>query len=460
MIKRRLFIFLFMFILCISMLVSVKAADFKVSKEVVNDVVAIELTIPARYNINITNPYNSPTTFEFVTLLPAQMLPKEGITIPAGQSMVIPVSYLANYRVRLDINYEYWVRDNHDHSVRDTLFIKTLPISEILSVTVPTESSPEDVSLPVRIVNKENIDLGDVVVTADSDAFSSSTTVAIPANTAVIANIPLSGTKIKTSEAGKYDIDVTLYINKEYNYTIPGSINIKEVSNIIKEDKIKRSFFGYTKTLTRKNNGNIKELVTIELPYANFIEQTFTHFDIQPTGKLSSGSGVMWQRQLAPGESLTVNAITDYTLLIAIVALIVIAVVAYILFKRRKVLVSKKAIRIRTKGGEFAVKIIILMKNVSKQEVMNLNLVDSLPLTAQVYEKFGTVKPDKIDKHRLEWKFPSLLPGEEIVVSYILYSKINMVGSINLPQSSLSFTDFKNIRRVVPSNKLIVNASA
>jgi len=102
--------------------------------------------------------------------------------------------------------------------------------------------------------------------------------------------------------------------------------------------------------------------------------------------------------------------------------------------------VHKKAIPIRTKGGEFASKIIILLKNVSTKEITNLNLMDRLPLTTQLYEKFGSIKPDKTGKHVIEWNFPALLPGEEIVVSYVLYSKIQMVGAINLPTASLSFT--------------------
>jgi hypothetical protein len=456
--KQKLSLILSVFIISLCVLTIVQAADFTISKQAVNDVVAIELTIPARYDVTINN-MGTDKGFEFVSIIDTTILPKDSGIIPSGKSATVPVTVLPLNRVRYNFNFEYFVRDNFGNSVKDSMFVKILPIAEILSVEMPKEVARDDTLLPVRIINKENIDLGDVEIIADSDAFMASTIIAIPANTAVTANIPLSGSKIKTSEAGTYSIKMILFLNKEYNYTISDNITLKEFSSILPQDSIKRSFFGYTKTLTRINNGNIKQIVTIELPYANFIEKTFTHFDIIPTGRMQSRDGAMWQRQLSPGESFTVQSITDYTVLIVIIILIIIAIVAYILFMRRRAVVHKKAIPVKTKGGEFASKIVILLKNVSGKEMTNLNLVDRLPLTTQLYEKFGSIKPDKTDKHVIEWNFPALLPGEEIVVSYVLYSKIHMVGAINLPTATLSFTDPQGHRRTLPSNKIMINAS-
>jgi hypothetical protein len=455
--KQKLSLILSVFIMFLCVLTIVNAADFTITKQAVNDVVAIELTIPARYDVTITND-RADKSFEFVSIIDTTILPKNTGVIAMGDSATVPVSVLPLNRVRYNFNFEYFVRDNFGNSVKDSMFVKILPIAEIISIDMPKEVARDDTLLPVRIINKENINLGDVVIIADAGAFMASTTIAIPANTAVTANIPLTGTKIKTSEAGVYPLKITLFLNNEYNYTVNDTINLKEFSSISTQDSIDRSFFGYTKILTRTNTGNIKQIVTIELPYANFIERTFTHFDILPTGRMQSKDGAMWQRELSPGESFTVRAITDYTVLIVIILLIIIAIVAYILVMRRRMVVHKKAIPVKTKGGEFASKIVILLKNVSGKEIMNLNLVDRLPLTTQLYEKFGSIKPDKTDKHAVEWNFPALLPGEEIVVSYVLYSKIHMVGAINLPTASLSFTDAQGKRKTVSSNKILVNA--
>jgi hypothetical protein len=457
--RQKLSLILSVFIVTLCFLSSVYAADFTLTKEAVNDVVAIELTIPARYDVTIHNGA-SDRTFEFVSIIDTIILPKSAGTVPMGESVTVPVTVLPLNRVRYNFNFEYFVRDNAGNSVKDSMFVKILPLSEIIIIEVPKEVARDDSLLPVTILNKENINLGDVVIIAKSDAFTSQTTMPIPANTAVTANIPLTGSGIKTAIAGDYPIKIILFLNKEYNYTIEENITLKEFSSILPEDKIERSFFGYTKILKRTNTGNIRQIVTIELPYANFIEKTFTHFDIEPTGRLQGKDGAMWQRSLAPGESFTVRAITDYTILIVIILLIIIAVVIYIIILRRRMVVHKKAIPIKTKGGEFASKIVILLKNVSSKEITNLTLLDRLPLTTQLYEKFGSIKPDKTAKHTIEWNFPALLPGEEIVVSYVLYSKIHMVGAIQLPTASLSFTDVSGKRKTVSSNKILVNAGA
>jgi hypothetical protein len=437
------------------LILSYAHAGFTIEKKAVNDVIATELTIPAKYDVTIHN--EGPAYgFEFVTLVDATILPKEMINIPSGQSSTVPVSFLPNYRVKYNFYYEYFVRDNFGNSIKDNLYVQILPLSQIVSIQVPKEIARNDVSLPIQIVNKENIDLGNVVVFVESDPITASTTIAVPANTAVTVNVPLGNTKLKVTEAGAYSIKVKLLLNNEYNYTLDQYSTLKEYSEITEETKISRNFFGYVKTITRKNNGNIKQLITVDYKYANFIEKSFTSFNIEPNLRETSKS--TWQKQLAPGETLTIIADTNYTIPIVIVIVLVIAVIAYIMFKKRKVIVSKKALRIRTKGGEFAVKIVLLLKNISNKEVSNLNLVDRLPLTTRLYEKFGSVRPDETDKHRLTWRFPALLPGEEIVTSYIIYSKINMVGTIELPSAALNFTGDKGKKHSTTSNKLLINA--
>ncbi len=435
--------------------ISLANAKIVMTKEAVNDVVAVELTIPAEYRITVENPNPTADTIEFLVLTDNTILPKQ-IPAPAKQSVTALVTFLPSYRVKYDFYYEYYIRNSRAESLKDYLFVKIRPLSEILTITVPEVIGRNDESFPVTIKNKQNINLGDVQVFIKSDPVTSETGILVPANSEQIANVPLTNTRIKVTEAGDYDFTIILQLNNEYNYTIQRSIKLKEYAEIVEETKSSFQFFGYKKTITRRNNGNINQLINVDYAYANFLERTFTTFDIEPTDKTSEKA--TWQKQLAPGETFIIVSDTNYTVPIVIIALIIIAIVAYVIVKRHMVIVSKKAIRIRTKGGEFAVKIVLLLKNVSGHEVSNLTLVDALPLTTQIYEKFGTVKPDQQDKHRLVWKFPALLPGEEILTSYIIYSKIEMVGTIELPKAKLTFNDIKGKRHISDSNKLLVRA--
>jgi len=456
--KRSSLIFLSIFSLfCVSLLLSTSAqAGVIITKQAVTDTVAVELTIPARYMVTVDNENGYDDSFEFVVLVNALITPQASILVPAGQPVTIEVGLLPLDRFRGNFMYGYYVRGARTQAVEDKMFVKVRPLKDILIMTIPAEFSREDSSLPIRIVNKENIDFGKVDFKFTSDALTAVATATIGPNSDQTINISLDTQRLKTVEAGNYNSKLILGLNNEYNYTIEQSVKLKEFSNIVTESSTKGSIFGYTKTITYKNNGNIKQIVTVKFPYRHFIEKIFTDFNIDPTTNIKTGA--TWQRQLELGESFVIVAETDYMVPILIIALLVVAVIAYILVRQKKVIVSKKAIKIRTKGGELAVKVITVIKNVSGSEVGNIMLVDRLPPTTQLYEKFGTVKPDKAEKHKLEWKFPSLLPQEEVVVSYILYSKMRMIGTIEIPQATLFFNDIKNKRHSVNSNKLFVMA--
>lgn len=436
-------------------LFSIQAQAFTIDKKLVNDVVAIELTIPAKYNITIHNS-GPASSYEFIALVDATITPQFTEVIPTGGSETVTMGFLPNYRVRYNIYYPFYIRNDAGDTIKENVSVRMLPLSQIVSIEIPKQIGRNDVNLPVKITNKQNIDLGNVVVYVESTPIIASATVDLPANSTVTVNVPLGSTQLKVTEAGSYPFTVKLFLNNEYNYSVEETSQLQEYAEIFEQTQIKRNFFGYVKTITRTNNGNIKQLITVDYKYANFIEKSFTSFNIEPSVRETGKS--TWEKQLAPGETFVVIADTNYTIPIVIVVVIVIAVVAYIMFKRRKVIVSKKALRVKTKGGEFAVKIVVLLKNISNKEVSNLTLIDRLPPTTRLYEKFGSVRPDETDKFKLTWKFPSLLPGEEIVTSYIIYSKINMIGAIELPSASLSFTGDKGKRYTTNSNKLLVNA--
>jgi len=447
---------LFLSLALISMLILTSVnAEILMTKEAINDVVAVELTIPAKYRITIENPSTTPDTIEFLVLTDNTILPKQ-VPVPPKQNITALVTFLPTARVRYDFFYEYFIRNARGQSLTDYLFIKIRPLSEILEVGIPDVIGRNDDTFPIIINNKQNIDFDDVQVFVESTPVISEVEANVPAISKITAEVPLANTRLKVTEAGNYEFKAILQLNNEYNYTIKKTVQLKEYSEIDEENKSSFQFFGYKKTLIRRNNGNIKQVINVDYKYANFLEKTFTNFDVTPLD--NTAEKATWQKQLSPGENLTIIADTNYTVPIVIVILIVIAVVAYVIVRRHMVIVSKKAIKIKTKGGEFAVKIVVLLKNVSGHEVNNLTLTDSLPLTTQIYEKFGTVKPDQQDKHRLVWKFPALLPGEEILTSYIIYSKINMVGTIELPRASLSFNDMKGKKHVSDSNKLLVRA--
>ena len=116
-----------------------------------------------------------------------------------------------------------------------------------------------------------------------------------------------------------------------------------------------------------------------------------------------------------------------------------------------KVSIKKRVAFVKTKGGEFALKIVLRIK--SSKNVRNVVVADRIPGHAKVFNKFG-IPPHRIDEHtrKLEWDIPHLNAGEERVFTYIIYSKINIVGSFELPAASASF-EHDGQREHVFSNK-------
>ena len=71
---------------------------------------------------------------------------------------------------------------------------------------------------------------------------------------------------------------------------------------------------------------------------------------------------------------------------------------------------------------------------------------------AKLYNQFGA--PHKVDneKRKIHWEIKSLNPGEQRIFTYIIYSKINIVGNFELPLASASY-ELDGIKEFSYSNK-------
>lgn len=65
----------------------------------------------------------------------------------------------------------------------------------------------------------------------------------------------------------------------------------------------------------------------------------------------------------------------------------------------------------------------------------------------KIYERFGAEKPTRINEkdRRIEWNFEKLESGETRVISYIIYSKIGVLGRFALPSATAIYEHEGNI---------------
>ena len=134
-------------------------------------------------------------------------------------------------------------------------------------------------------------------------------------------------------------------------------------------------------------------------------------------------------------------------------------VVGSLIVGKPEIRIKKKAIRVRTKSGVFATKIVLSVENKGK-EVTDLRIIDRLPaFTELIPEKFGTVSPTEIRKKTLIWHLDKLGKNEEIMFSYIVYSKVSIVGKLEIPLTVATYQNAKGAVKESKSNKIFVLAS-
>jgi len=112
---------------------------------------------------------------------------------------------------------------------------------------------------------------------------------------------------------------------------------------------------------------------------------------------------------------------------------------------------------IKTKGGEFALKVSIRIK--AKKFIERINITDKLPPLVHLYERYGAISPDKVDLNnkRMEWNVPVLNQDEERIFSYIIYSKIGIVGRFELPEARVVYEKEGKIKEATSNRSFFIN---
>jgi hypothetical protein len=264
--------------------------------------------------------------------------------------------------------------------------------------------------------------------------------------------VTLNKDKIKDLVAGEYILTADIETNgvKE---RIENNFKFTEKKDISTEET--KSGLLISKTVVKKiNEGNLPSVVQVKID-KNIISRLFTTFNIEPDKVEREGFVVsyIFQKELRPAESFNVRATTSWVFPLLIIAAIVIIVYLIQVYAKTHVMLRKRAAFVRTKGGEFALKITLLVK--ARSFVEKVNVVDKIPSLVKVYGRFGAVEPDNIDEknRRLEWNLDVLQPQEERVLSYVVYSKVAPIGKFELPTATAVYEKEGKVHEVT-SNKV------
>jgi hypothetical protein len=244
------------------------------------------------------------------------------------------------------------------------------------------------------------------------------------------------------NETAMFDRDLILgsSINVQTSEGVSGSMLSKEYS------------------VTKTNNGNAPTKVTVEMSKTIWTS-LFTSTENFPSVRREGTVYIyQWDKDLNPQESFTAVLKINYYLPFLIFILLIIAFAIYRAITTSQIEIKKSAVRVKTKSGLFASKILISVKN-KGGAVTNLKVIDRLPaFTELLPERFGILEPSEVKKRSLVWDFPKLDRAEEIMFSYIVYSKVTIFGKLEVPPAIVTFVDRAAKAKETFSNKVFILA--
>ena len=157
--------------------------------------------------------------------------------------------------------------------------------------------------------------------------------------------------------AGFYTLDAEVNV-KDLTADFESVIKFEEKDLLITTTK-DYGFFVNTKIIEKENQGNIIAKSEISLQ-KNIISRLFTSFNIEPDYVERTGLDVTygWNRNIKPGESLEIVVKTNWFFPILLVFFIIAVVILAKQYSKSYLVLDKKVTFMRTKGGEFELKVI------------------------------------------------------------------------------------------------------
>jgi hypothetical protein len=411
-------------------------AALSVTTEDQGSVIIKELGNPAVFSFDINS--GTVDSAEIYTFLGFTISPRGNFDLVAGNNP-IEVKFYPQQSVLDNTGYytfEYQIKSNAG-IYKENLRVKFVNLERIISITVEPVSTQSN-SAVLHIRNTENAYLENVLLDYNSVFFKGTTIISLKPFEEQSFVVPINQEAKKGLHAGDFLVTNVLKIGTA-KATIEGNVEYSEKEDV--STNIEKSGILVRKTtIIKTNTGNVDTIARLEAS-KDVLSRLFTSLSIEPMNTERSGLGVKysWESKLAPGEAYSASVTTNYTLPFIVIVLIVVVVLLVKMSQNTKVVVKKTVSFVKTKGGEFALKVTLHVR--ANKQADNLQLIDPLPVSLKLFENYGK-RPDSIDAatRRMTWNVGSLSAGEERVFSYIAYSKIRVVGRFELPSALAVFT--------------------
>ncbi len=444
--KRLLFL-----ALAVLLLPTILAIDVSVKEITKNNVMIIGLDQPTVFNLSVTNKaYDE--KFLFYTFFGSDYEPKEKVSIGKDVTEYVPFKVYPrdDWKGRGITNFYYFIQAKDGSEVKEQLTVNIIDLGEGFEIGAG-DVNPESNSIELYIKNKVNYNFEDLSVRFKSAFFTLDQQIALAPYEKKVFTIQLDKEDYNKLLAGYYTMNSQV-MYQDLKSEVEGRINFVE-KNILTTTKRDYGWVINTQLIQKVNEGNTVETSQTILK-KNILSRLFTTFSPEPNLVERQGFDVYytWNSKINPGETAEIAVKTNWLFPFLIIFFLIIVAVLTRRSVSRSLSVHKRIGFVRAKGGEFALKITLTLA--AKNYVENIKLIDRLPPLVKMYERFGGEDPKRIDlaTNQLEWDFSRLDKGEKRSVSYIVYSKVGILGKFALPPAVALFEKDGKIKEV-ESNK-------
>ena len=438
--------------LLIAMLLFLNVASaIDISAEYNSNILIPEIDSSIDLTLTITNA--TPGIYNLYSLADVSIKPSETFTISTDPfKKTFTISPTENLDVEGYYTFTYTLNHRGFNKTNEKFLSKILNLEDTIEISSDT-IDPTSNEIKFYVKNLESTTLKNLSAKFSSILFDTEATFDLNPNQKLEFTANITEDKLKKTKAGVYIIE-SIFKTKDGNKKIEGNLYLGEKKGITTTDD-KSGLLIQTQTIAKINTGNVLENVQIKIS-KNIFSRLFTTFNIEPDTIERKGFTIdyTWTKQrLTPTEAFVIKAKTNYVLPFLIILVIILALIGFKRFTETKVEIKKSVHHVRTKHDEFALKITLSLK--AKKNVENVTLIDKVPAIVKIYNKFGLNKPDKIDaaSRRIHWNIGDLNTGEERLFSFIVYSKVGVVGKFSLPEATVVFEQADKIHEV-ESNKV------
>jgi hypothetical protein len=421
-----------LFVIALLLFPTIIALNLKVEKLSSDEIMVAEIDKPATFLFNITN-LGAKENIEFYNLLGFRMFPLGKVPIEPSETKQIEMQLfpIGEFTHLGEYSFNYFIMGFNQSEIEQTLTFTRIELKDAFEIGAGSFDS-ESSSIELFISNKENFDFGEAKARFYSNFFDEEETFTIGPKERKNVLINIDKEDFKELMAGFYTLYVEIQIDEAYA-ELQTPLQFLE-KQLVKTSEEKYGVLIATKIIKKTNEGNTLANVEI-ISKKNIISRLFSSFNPEPDFASRKGLVVnyTWTKQIKPGESFEVSVKTNHLFPLIIIILIVVIVAIAKHYSSSNLVLKKKVSFVKAKGGAFALKVTIFAH--ARKYMENIAITDRFPPLVKIYEKFGQEKPSKIDSKKLEWNYPKLEPGEIRMMTYIIYSKVGVLGKFALPET-------------------------